>query len=252
MTTLSGKRILITRPKDQAAPLVSLLAAEGAQPIPFPTIKIAPLEDFTRLDAALADLAAGQYAWVIFTSVNGVNACAERLEQTGHGPDVFARARVAAIGPSTAGSLRDLGVNVDFVPQEYVAERILDGLGNIGGKRILLPRAELARPALAEGLIQSKASVDEIPVYHTRQPDPDPAGLDALQHGVDVITFTSSSTVRNFVVLAGTYTGQAIIACIGPITARTAQELGLTVHLTASEYTIPGLVQALKDYFDAH
>jgi len=250
---LAGKRILITRPRSQANDLYDLLKAEGAEAILFPTIEISPLEDTTKLDKAFNDLAAGGYNWVIFTSVNGVSACQAYLQKAGRGvvDQVFAPARVAAIGPATAQSLQALGIHVDFVPQEYVAERILDGLGDLAGQRILLPRAEIARPALAEALLASGALVDEIPVYHTLQPAPDPAGLAALRQGVDVITFTSSSTVRNFVSLAGIdKVGPAKVACIGPITAKTARELGLPVHVVANEYTIPGLVQALKEHFD--
>lgn len=247
---LAGKRILVTRPRRQADDLFALLKAEGAEAILFPTIEISPLDDTTQLDKALSGLAAGEYNWVIFTSVNGVSACMDRLQKDGQGADVFGHAQVAAIGPSTARALQTLGVRVDFVPQEYIAERILDGLGDVAGQRILLPRAEIARPALAEGLVASGARVDEIPVYHTLQPAPDPAGLAALRRGVDAITFTSSSTVRNFVSLAGPEIGSAIVACIGPITANTTRELGLPVHVLGDEYTIPGLVRALKEYFD--
>lgn len=252
MTNLTGKRILVTRARKQAADLCDALAAEGALPIPFATIEISSLKDFTRIDAALADLAAGHYAWVIFTSVNGVKACFERLQHLGLGDQSFAAAHVAAIGPSTAGMLQRRDVTVDFIPEEYIAERILDGLGDVSGKRILLLRAEIARPALAQALAQAGAIVDEVPVYHTIQPTPDPLGLQALREGVDVITFTSSSTVHNFVSLAGDRSGPALIACIGPITAQTAQDLGMPVHIVASEYTIPGLVQAMKDYFSAN
>jgi uroporphyrinogen-III synthase len=252
MKPLTGKRILVTRAQKQAADLCEALAAEGALPIPFATIEISPLKDFTQLDKAFAGLAAGEYAWVIFTSVNGVTACQERLAQTGLGPEILSSARVAAIGPSTAGVLHSLGVNVDFMPHEYVAERILDGLGDVARKNILLPRAEMARPALAEALHEAGAIVNEIPVYYTLQPSPDPAGLQTLRQGVDVITFTSSSTVRNFASLVGTEeTSPALVACIGPITAQTAREMGLQVDIVAKEYTIPGLVQAIKEHFDA-
>jgi uroporphyrinogen-III synthase len=251
MKALPGKRILVTRAQKQSAALCDALAAEGALPIPFATIEISPLTNFDRIDIALNDLAAGQYAWVIFTSVNGVNACQERMLMSGVDTQIFGAARMAAIGPSTAAALRILGARVDFVPQEYVAERILDGLGDVAGKRILLPRAEIARPALAEALAQAGALVDEVPVYHTLLPPPDPLGLAALRQGVDVITFTSSSTVRNFVSLAGIETGAARIACIGPVTAQTAQSLGLPVHIVARDYTIPGLVQAIKEHYDA-
>ena len=252
MSSLRGKKILVTRAQKQAADLCNALTAEGAQPIQFATIEISPLQDFQQLDSALQAAAAGQYAWVIFTSVNGVEACQERLAPNNLSViKAFSAAQIAAIGPSTASALHELGAPVDFMPTEYVAERILDGLGDVNGKRILLPRAELARAALAEALVAAGAIVDEVPVYHTIQPAPDPAGLAALRDGVDVITFTSSSTVRNFVALVGTQTGAAKIACIGPITAQTAQALGLCVDIIAKEYTIPGLVQALKELFDA-
>lgn len=250
MSSLHGKKILVTRAQKQASDLCSALTAEGAQAIPFATIEISPLQNFDQLDAALQTLAAGQYAWVIFTSVNGVEACQERLAPNRLSAAAFSAAKIAAIGPSTASALHELGANVDFIPTEYVAERILDGLGNVAGQRILLPRAELARAALHEALVTAGALVDEVPVYHTILPAPDAAGLLALRDGVDVITFTSSSTVRNFVTLAGCETGAARIACIGPITAQTAQELGLHVDITAKAYTIPGLVTALKEYYD--
>lgn len=251
MTNLHGKKILVTRAQKQAADLCTALTAEGAQPIPFATIEITPLKDFTQLDTALQVMAVGQYAWVIFTSVNGVEAVQERLIPNGLDVHAFSAAKIAAIGPSTASALYELGANVDFIPAEYVAERILDGLGDVAGRRILLPRAELARAALHEALVASGALVDEVPVYHTVQPAPDPVGLAALRDGVDAITFTSSSTVRNFVALAGTEIGAAQIACIGPITAQTAEELGLHVDIVAEEYTIPGLLVALKALFDA-
>ncbi len=250
-TGLSGKKVLVTRAQKQAADLCNALSAEGAQPISFATIEISPLQDFQQLDRALQAMAAGQYAWVIFTSVNGVEACQERLAPNGLGVNAFTAAQIAAIGPSTASALHELGAYVDFMPAEYVAERILDGLGDVTGKRILLPRAELARAALNDALVAAGALVDEVPVYHTIQPAPDSVGLQALHDGVDVITFTSSSTVRNFVALAGREIGAARVACIGPITAQTAQELGLPVHIIAKDYTIPGLVQAIKDHYNA-
>ena len=251
MSGLSGKRILVTRARNQAADLDQLLQVEGAEVIQFPTIEISALADTTQLDTALSGLAGKAYHWAIFTSVNGVGACAERIRQTGRSiPHAFAGTRVAAIGPATAHALETLGIRVEFVPQEFVAERILGGLGPVTGQRILLPRAEIARPALAEALAGAGALVDEIPVYHTLLPAPDAAGLAALRSGVDVILFTSSSTVHNFVLLAGSQIGPAKVACIGPITAGSARALGLPVDSIAREYTIPGLVRALKEYFD--
>lgn len=261
MKPLSGKRILVTRPRAQAADLCNELSSLGAEPILFPTIEIGPVEDPAQLDNALRDLS--QYHWVIFTSVNGVAAFWQRLTcanlqfpAAGHGSGV----KVAAIGPATARALARQGVPAHYIPEEYVAERILDGLGDVNRLRILLPRADVAREALAVELANRGAVVHQITAYRTLPAEPDPNGLAELRRGVDAITFTSASTVRNFVKLAhpvdpGTWRGSdpllthPIVACIGPITARTARELGLAVDVVAGEYTTAGLVAALVTYF---
>lgn len=268
MTSLSGKRIVITRPRAQAADLCDKLAALGAEPILFPTIEIAPLKDYVTLDRAIRQLSA--YDWVIFTSVNGVTAFWSRLIAAGADEGRFDGIKVAAIGPATAGALEKRGMNAEFIPEEYVAERILDGVGDVSGRRILLPRADIAREALAVELSRRGAIVDEIAAYRTLPATPDPRGLAELRRGVDAITFTSSSTVRNFVTLISGGTqyidaanirrmghdgapmpslGQAVMACIGPITAQTAREVGLPVDVMAREYTMDGLVAALAEYF---
>jgi uroporphyrinogen-III synthase len=251
MTPLTGKRILVTRPLTQAAELCDRLAALGAQPIIFPTIAIAPLEDTTLLDRAIRQLA--QYQWIIFTSVNGVKAFWERLD-FGSLKDFRSlppTQRIAAIGPATASALQAHGVTVTLIPDEYVAEAIVESIGAVQGQHILLPRADIAREALAVELRKRGASVDEIAVYRTLPAQPDPNGLLELQRGVDVITFTSSSTVQNFVVLVGQdgILPHTLIACIGPITANTARELGLHVDVVATEYTMDGLVAALVTHF---
>ncbi len=247
MKPLAGKRILVTRPRAQAAELCDKLAAQGAQPIVFPTIEIAPLENTSQLDYAIRHLA--QYQWIVFTSVNGVKAFWERLDAVGAG--LVPTLRVAAIGPATASALQSHDVTVTLIPDEYVAEAILESIGAVHGQRILLPRADIAREALAVELQQRGAIVDEIAAYRTLPAQPDPNGLIELRRGIDVITFTSSSTVRNFVALVGrdSIPSQAIIACIGPITANTARELGLRVDVTAAEYTLDGLVAALVRHF---
>ena len=247
MTSLAGKRILITRPRAQAADLFDRLAALSAEPILFPTIEIAPLDDYTALEQAIARLET--YHWVIFTSVNGVAAVWQRLTGAGKNERTFDGIKVAAIGPATAQALEKRGIRAEFIPEEYVAERILDGMGDVNGQQILLPRADMAREALVVELEQRGAIVHEIAVYRTLPAAPDPRGLAELRRGVDVITFTSSSTVRNFVALAGRGTFGAIVACIGPITAQTAREAGLPVDVIADEYTMDGLVAALTDYF---
>jgi uroporphyrinogen III methyltransferase / synthase len=247
---LAGKRVLITRPRAQSTAVVERLMSLGAAPVIFPTIEIAPLADFSHLDRAIGGLNA--YRWVIFTSANGVEAFWQRLAALGRGAEAFRGVQVAAIGPATARALAERGVRPDFVPAEYVAEAILPGLGEVRGQAILLPRAEIARKALAEALAERGAAPEEIPVYRTLPAKLDPQRLAELEAGVDFATFTSSSTVRNFVEMLGSAAGErlkgAVVACIGPITAQTAREHGLTVEIVAAEYTADGLVDALLDY----
>ncbi len=248
MKSLENKRILVTRPRAQAAELCDKLLAQGATPIVFPTIEIAPLDDYTALDRAIRQLA--QYQWIIFTSVNSVKAFWDRLNVVGAG--LMPTLRVAAIGPATAGALQAHDVTVTLVPDEYVAEAIIESISAVQGQRILLPRAAIAREALAVELRKRGAIVDEIAAYRTLPAPPNPNSLIELQRGVDVITFTSSSTVRNFLALVGrdAVPPRAVIACIGPITANTACELGLRVDVQATDYTMDGLVAALIAHFD--
>jgi uroporphyrinogen-III synthase len=249
MSPLTGKRILVTRPRPQAAELCDKLAALGAQPILFPTIEIAPLADYSALDCAIASLK--NYHWIIFTSVNGVNAFWKRLELSNL-PSPTPNLKIAAIGPATARALQQNGVRAELIPDEYVAEAILEKIGDVKDKWILLPRADIAREALAVELFNRGGIVHEIAAYRTLPAIPDARGLTELRRGVDAITFTSSSTVRNFVALVGQSSIddlQSAIACIGPITAQTAREVGLRVDVMAREYTMDGLVAALEDYF---
>ncbi len=242
---LSGKRVVVTRPRAQAAVLCRKLTAAGAVPIRFPTIRIAPMADIGPLDAAVAHL--DGYDWVIFTSVNGVAYFWDRLA-AGH-TTVPATTRLAAIGPATAQALKDKGCRPDFVPEEFVAERIAEGLGDVSGKRLLLPRAQSARPALAKLLVAAAATVDEIPTYRTLAESPNAEALADLEARVDVLTFTSSSTARYFAAILGERAASiargALIACIGPITAQTVRDLGFDVGLVAREYTTDGLIEAL-------
>ncbi len=247
---LEGKRVLVTRPRAQAAALIEKLAGLGAVPVVFPTIEISAPEDPALLDRAIADLPA--YRWVIFTSVNGVTAFWQRLAGLAKDKQVFSGVQVAAIGPATAQALQERGVRPDFVPDEYIGEAILPGLGDVAGQRILLPRADIARKALVDELSRQGAYPEEIAAYRTVPAQPDPQALRELEQGVDIATFTSSSTVRNFFELLG---GQAqallagaVIACIGPITALEARKQGLGVQVVAEEYTVDGLVNALLKY----
>ena len=247
MRSLEGKRILVTRPRAQADELCDRLAAQGATPIVFPTIEIAPLTGFSELDRSIRELA--QYQWIIFTSVNGVKAFWDRLDVVGAG--IAPTMRVAAIGPATASALQAHDVTVTLIPDEYIAESIVESIGTVRSQRILLPRADIAREDLAIELRKRGALVDEIAAYRTLPAQPDPDGLRELQRGVDAIAFTSSSTVRNFMALVGqdSIPAQALIACIGPITANTAREFGLRVDVQATDYTMDGLVAALVNHF---
>ena len=248
--SLSGLRVVVTRPQDQSEVLCDRLRALGAEPVVFPVIAIVPPEPGGPLDQAIARLAS--YDWIIFTSVNGVKHFWARLEARGGDQPVtppLGPAKIAAIGPATADALRQRGAPVHLMPGEYRAEAILDEIDNVDGRRILLPRADIARPVLADGLSAMGARVEEVAAYRTVQGTPAPAAFDALCAGVDVLTFTSSSTVRNFTALtSGLDYGDPLIVCIGPITAATAHELGLRVDVVAEEYTIDGLMEAILSY----
>ena len=247
---LWGKRIVITRATEQAPELAERLGALGAETITLSTIQIAPADPAT-LDDALARVAEGLYDWIIFTSVNGVAAFAEWLAATERDWRAV-RSRVAAIGPATAQALRERGLRPDFIPTEFVAEAVAAQIGDVAGKRVLLPRADIARPALANLLRAQGATVDEVAAYRTITPPLDPAAVTRALSDPwpDAITFTSSSTVRGLVeALGGRDPAEAlagiVIACIGPITADTAQSYGLEPDVVATEYTMEGLTTAL-------
>ncbi|MHB9111729.1 MAG: uroporphyrinogen-III C-methyltransferase [Thermoleophilia bacterium] len=256
---LFGKRVVVTRSRTQASDLVTSLADVGALPVEFPTIQVIPPGDgYAALDAAISklrDAADGgpAYDWAVFTSVNGVEKFFERLGIAGDTRDLRG-VKLGAIGPATAAALESRGLKLDFVPAEYRAEAVLEGLlerGAAGGS-VLIPRAKEAREVLPEKLTEAGARVEVVPAYETVL---DESGVDDMKNmlssgEIDIITFTSSSTVTNFVKLLDGYDFQALpanvtIACIGPVTADTARDLGLRVDLVADEYTIPGLVRAL-------
>jgi uroporphyrinogen III methyltransferase/synthase len=249
---LFGKRILVTRAREQAGELSRQLAEFGAEPIEFPGIQILPLDDYAPLDAALVP----KYDWVIFTSANGVKFVWERLATLGRDARAFANTRLGAIGPATAEELSHHGLRADFVPREYVVEALVAQIGAVAGQRILLPHADIARETLAHGLRERGAIVDEVTAYRTVTTDsshPLAQQIRALieRDEIDAITFTSSSTVRGFVNAISLQfpISNLKIACIGPVTAQTAQELGLQVDVIAEEYTIQGLVNALADFY---
>ena len=248
---LVGLRVLVTRPRSQAEEFAASLSAAGAQVLLFPVIEIGPLADPSELDQALQELSV--YDWLVLTSANGVQAVWERLEALGL-DGLPAGLRIAVIGPKTAAVLQAHGVQPDFIPGEYVAEAILPGLGDLNGRKVLLARADIARPALADAIRMAGGEANEVPAYRTLPADPDPQSLYALQQGIDILTFTSSSTVHNFKALLAFHgldalhlPGNPLVAVIGPITAATAREAGFKVDLVAGEYTARGLLQALLD-----
>ena len=256
-SVLSGKQIVVTRPRTQAGELARRLFELGAEVIDFPTISIEPPMDYTPMDRAIEQLK--QYDWLFFTSVNGVQSFFDRLRHLGKNSQGIKHLKVVAIGPETAGRLEAEGIPVYLVPAQYQSEGILKELdpAEICGRRILLPRAAKAREILPETLRQWGASVDVVQAYQTVLPQACQFGLHELfQKQIDVITFTSSSTVENFFKLLkeedpSRILQEVVVACIGPITARTAIERGLRVDIVSSEFTIAGLVAAIVKFYES-
>ena len=250
---LFGKGVVITRPEKQADDLAQLLAKEGANPISFPTIKIVKPPGWRQLDAALKKI--DKYAWIIFTSANGVQFFFKRLLEKGKDIRDLKGIKICCIGPATAKQIQDRGIKVDLVPDEFIAEGILKSFAamNLRGKKILIPRAAKARDILPEGLKKRGASVDVVTSYRTLNSGRKKEELEELftENKVDVITFTSSSTVTNFVKILGadySLPPHVQIACIGPVTAATAKKAGFKIDIQQEEYTMEGLVQSLIDH----
>jgi uroporphyrinogen-III synthase len=252
---LEGRRIVITRAREQAGDLARALETLGAAVVLAPVIRIEPLPNLGPLRAALAGLSV--YRWVVFTSQNAVQIVFDRLLAWGLGPRVFATTSVAAIGTATEDALMERGVVPTLVPDEFVGEALAEALaarGGLAGSRVLIPSAQDARDALPAGLRAHGAVVEVVPVYRTVPAQIDLGGLAAeLADGrIDAVTFTSSSTVRYFVDLVGrkaATSGRFAVAVIGPVTAGTARELGLTEVVEAAPHTVPGLVDALVRRF---
>jgi uroporphyrinogen III methyltransferase / synthase len=247
---LAGRRVLVTRAEDQAGELAERLRALGAEPVICATIKVEPPDDWTPLDRAIEQLE--RYEWVIFTSANGVRFFFDRAAALGHTAEALKDRRVGAVGRATAQALAERGVLVDFVPDAYLAEGIVAGIGDIAGRRILLPRADIARKALVEGLESKGATVDDVVAYRTL-----PAGPRDIPFppDIDIAIFTSASTVRNFAAWLGhTPVDEAlegaVVACIGPITARAAVEERLRVDVVAAEHTLDGLLRAVITFLE--
>jgi uroporphyrinogen III methyltransferase / synthase len=256
---LLGKKIVVTRAREQASDLVTKLSEMGADVLECPTIKVVSSQDLSPLDGAISNLKS--YNWIVFTSVNGVKHFFERLFVKGLDARALGHLRTAAIGPATAGMLLKFGLKTDIIPESYLAESVVEAFlkEHIAGEKILLPRADEARPILPVELRKMGAIVDEIITYRAIQ-DRQNADilLEDLQNGaIDMVTFTSSSTVRNFKALIpddlfASLLEEVTIACIGPITADTAKALGFNVHVIADEFTIPGLCRAIVQHYSSN
>ena len=253
---LFGKKIIVTRSREQASDFSVLLEKCGAEPIEFPTIETVPPKDWKEIDRAIKNLP--KYDWAIFTSINGVKYFIERLKKQGKDIRELKGIKICAIGPATAKAIEDLGIKVDLLPKEYRAESIITGLGKtkIKGRRFLLPRALKAREVLPEEIKRLGGKVDVVTAYRTVQPKEKTDEIRKMlrEKRVDVVTFTSSSTVENFAnmfkrnevpgILNGTR-----VACIGPITKDTATKLGIKTDIMPEKYTIPALTEAIGKYY---
>jgi len=252
---LAGCRILITRAARQSGALGTLLAKLGAQVIAIPTIEIRPPRSYAPLDTAL--LNHRNYDWLVLTSVNGVEALFERLKHLRIRPAALRHMRVAAIGPATSAEIRRRGLKVSVTPKEYIAEAVVQALrGQTKGKRVLLVRAKVARDVLPVELRKAGAKVDVVEAYQTNVPAGAKAKLNRL-FALDatrphVVTFTSSSTVTNFLSLLGKEhypeLRSVCLASIGPVTSATLEKAGFKPSVEAKEYTMQGLVEAIAEY----
>ena len=261
---LFGKRVVVTRTRDQASELVNLLENYGAECIEYPTIALEPVPSYEILDRALAEIAS--YQWLLFTSINAVDYFFKRLFALGRDVRDLKGPKIAAVGRVTAEALAGWGIRADLLPEEFTGDGLAQTLiaGGVKNLRILIPRALKARETLPETLTAAGAEVTVAPVYQNVLPTNN-AGEKiqdelrrALQEkSVDMVTFTSSSTVKNFARLLDINTADAMqeimsgvaVATIGPITAKTAAQLGLHVDVQPSAYTIPDLVDSIVDYF---
>ncbi len=246
---LQNIRVLVGRARHQASALSSRLRAAGAIVIEIPFIQIKPPHSYKALESALKN--AAQYDWLILTSVNGVEALWTRLERLRLTKKQLKHLKIAAIGPATRKAMERRGLKVDVVPKEYVAESVVESLcAKVAGKRLLLARAKVARDVIPTELRRLGATVDVVEAYETVVPKSSRERLRKLlanPRRPHVITFTSSSTARNFLQLAGKRADltDVCLASIGPVTSATLRELGLRADLEAAEFTIPGLVEKI-------
>ena len=259
---LFGKRIVVTRSREQAGEMVDLLESLGAEAIEAPMIRIMPPEDYGPLDEAIAHVAA--FDWVVFTSANAVDGFMRRLQSGAGDMRNLKGVKLCAVGPVTAERLATFGVKADLEPAEYRSESIVPALREAGnadltGVKFLLPRADIAREVLADELRKAGAAVTDVTAYRTvlaeieREGDPDIYRM-LLEKRIDVVTFTSPSTVRNFAQVFGAEQAADLlrttaVASIGPVTAEAAEQYGIATSIIPKEYTIPALVDAIVTHF---
>lgn len=249
---LEGVRVLVTRGRDQAAKTFAQFEARGATVLACPTIEIVFPEDFGRLVDAVKRLA--EYHWLILTSANGVQGFAEALKRAGDEAGSLEGVRICAIGSATAAALTKIGLRVDLIPDDHRAEGVIAALigPQLRGQKILIPRAKVAREVLPDTLRQAGAVVDVVTAYESRLPGPEltDAGISALRSkAVDVVTFTSASTVNNLAKIVGSDLSElcagTVVAAIGPITEEACLKQGLAVHVVPEKYTLPDLIEAI-------
>lgn len=253
-----GKRIVVTRSRDQASVFAEKLIDLGATPIEFPSIEVVPPSNWDELDAALRELAS--YQWLVFTSANAVRFFFQRLRELGMDIRALHGLKICAVGPKTAESLETFSLQADLIPEEFKAEGVIAALGgmSVKGVRFLIPRAKVAREIIPDKLRERGAEVTVATAYENVRPTTDVDRVRKLfQDGkISAVTFTSSSTVNNFVEMLGKseykpFMKGVAVACIGPVTAKTAEEYGMHVDVMPKDYTIPALVDAMAEYFKA-
>jgi uroporphyrinogen III methyltransferase/synthase len=253
---LYGWRVLVPRTRDQAGEMSDRLRTHGAVPVEVPTIAVEPPRTPAQMERAIKGLVTGRYEWIVFTSVNAVRAVREKFEEFGLDARAFAGVKIACVGEATAAAVQAYGINPELVPSgEQSSEglledfppydRVLDPID-----RVLLPRADIATETLAAGLRERGWEIDDVTAYRTVRAAPPPAEIrDAIKSGgFQAVCFTSSSTVRNLVGIAGKPHARTVVACIGPQTAATAREFGLRVDVLPETATVPALIDALAEF----
>jgi uroporphyrinogen III methyltransferase / synthase len=259
---LFGKRVLVTRPREQSGDFIDLLESLGAEAIEAPLIRILPPDDYTALDDACAGVE--RFAWIVFSSSNSVDAFMARLTASGLDLRALKGVKVCAVGTVTAGRLRAAGLRVDLIPREFRAEGVVEAIAeacNLHGTRVLFPRSDIGREVVAEELRRRGADVTEVVAYRTVVVDPERDGEPdvyrmLLERRIDVVTFSSPSAVRNFVKVFGEEPSAdllrtTIVACIGPVTAEAAMQHNIPTTIVPPEYTAAALARAIMEYFSA-